>query len=288
MQRPSVSLLVDKFKDCLRYVYDGPVLAWLRHGIDAELLQSAAALAYTTLLALVPLVTVVFSTLSLFPVFEQWVEVAEIFIFDNFVPASGAVVHQYLEGFSAKVGSLTAIGLVSLLLTALLLLATIENAMNSIWGVKGGRRTAQRIMVYWTLLTLAPLMIIASLAISSFLITSALQDRYGGTYGVLEMVVPVLPFLLEVVAFVMLYYLVPNYRTRFVHALIGAVIAAVLFELAKIGFTWYLSTFDAFEVIYGALGVIPIFLIWIYISWLVILIGARYAAKLGAETKQEP
>lgn len=282
MQVPSPS----RFRNWFRHACDNPVLSWIKHGIDADLLQSAASLAYTTLLALVPLATVVFSTLSLFPVFEEWVGIAESFIFANFVPSAGAVVHEYLEGFSSKVGGLTAIGLISLLLTALLLLATIENALNSIWGVKAGRRTAQRIMVYWTLLTLGPLMIIASLAITSFLISSALQETNGGASGGLEYVVPVLPFLLEVVAFVMLYYLVPNYRTRFSHALIGALIAAVLFEVAKIGFTWYLSTFDSFEVIYGALGVIPIFLIWIYISWLVILIGARYAAKLGVQAQQ--
>ncbi len=256
------------------------LLGFLRHGLDGQLLQLAASLAYTTLLAIVPLVTVVFSILSLFPVFEEWASVVEAFIFENFVPTSGAVVNDYLQNFRSQVGKLTAIGLVSLLASALLLLSTIENALNRIWQVRGGRSTGHRIMVYWTLLTLGPIMIIGSLSISSYLLSRALRDTLGLSWGLLEPVIPVLPFLLETAAFVVMYYLGPNYRTRFSHSLVGALIAALLFEVAKIGFTWYVSAYDSFEVIYGALAVIPIFLIWIYISWLVILVGARYAASL--------
>lgn len=255
-------------------------LVWLRHGFDGEVLQLAAALAYTTLLAIVPLVTVVFSVLSLFPVFEEWSQVAETFIFENFVPTAGRVVNAYLEEFSAQAGRLTAIGLVTLLVTALLLLATIENALNTIWGVKEGRSAGQRIVVYWTLLTLGPIMIVSSLAISSYVVSTALLGVDPAASKGLDYLLPFLPFLLELAAFVVMYYLVPNCRTRFVHALVGALVASVLFELSKIAFTWYVSEFNSYEVIYGALGVIPIFLIWIYISWLVILIGARYAARL--------
>ncbi len=256
------------------------ILSWLRLGLDAELLQLAASLAYSTLLAVVPLVTVIFSVLSMFPVFEGWTMTAETFIFENFVPASGEVISEYLQSFSAQVGKLTAIGLVTLLATALLLLATIENALNRTWGVEAGRSTGHRIMIYWTLLTLGPIMIIASLTISSYLISTALFNSGPPAASGFDLLIPVLPFLLELSAFIVMYYLVPNYRTRFVNALVGALIAAVLFEIAKIGFTWYVSEFNSYEVIYGALGVIPIFLIWIYISWLVILIGARYAAQL--------
>lgn len=256
------------------------LLSWLRLGLDGELLQLAAALAYSTLLAVVPLVAVIFSVLSMFPVFEEWTLTAETFIFQNFVPASGEVVSEHLQSFSSQVGKLTAIGLVTLLATALLLLATIENALNRTWGVEAGRSTGYRIMIYWTLLTLGPIMIIASLTISSYLISTALLNGGARATSGLDLLIPVLPFLLELSAFVVMYYLVPNYRTRFVNALVGALVAAVLFEIAKIGFTWYVSEFNSFEVIYGALGAIPIFLIWIYISWLVILVGARYAAQL--------
>lgn len=251
---------------------------WLRLGFDAELLLSAASLAYTTLLAIVPLAAVALSILSLFPVFETWTRTVEEFIFDNFVPATGEVVSDYFHQFSAQVSRLTGIGIVTLLVTALFLLAAIENAMNRLWGVTSGRSAGQRILVYWTLLTLGPILIVASLAISSFLLTQALAAEPSG--GVLPLLVAALPFLLELFAFSMMYYVVPNCPTRFVNSLVGALIATVLFELAKIGFGWYVSAFDSFEVMYGALWVIPVFLIWIYISWLVILVGGRYAARL--------
>lgn len=263
------------------------VLGWLRHGLNEDVLRLAATLAYTTLLALVPLVTVVFSVLSLFPVFEQWSELAEDFIFANFVPASGEVVSAYLQEFSAQAGRLTAIGLLTLLVTALLLLATIENALNRIWRVQEARSPGQRIMVYWTLLTLGPILIVASLAFSTYVASSALLgiDRVDG--GGQDFLMTTLPPLLEFLTFLVMYYLVPNCRTRFVNAMVGALIATVLFETAKVGFTWYVTEFNSFEVVYGALGVIPIFLVWIYISWLVILIGAGYAALLDRLDSQK-
>ncbi len=254
--------------------------------MDGELFELAASLAYSTLLALVPLATVIFSVLAMFPVFDEWARVAETFIFDNFVPASGEVVRNYLQSFSAQVGKLTVIGLVTLLATALLLLATIENALNRIWGVKPGRSTGHRIMIYWTLLTLGPIMIIASLTITSYLISVALLGGNRTAASGFEVFIPALPFLLELSAFTVMYYLVPNFTTRFRSALVGALVAAVLFEIAKIGFTGYVSEFNSYRVIYGALGVIPVFLIWIYISWLVILVGGRYAARLDHMTAE--
>ncbi len=262
-------------------------LSWVRPGFRPELLTLAASLAYTTLLALVPLATVVFSTLSLFPVFDQWAGVVETFIFQNFVAASGEVVYQHLQDFSAQAGKLTMIGLVMLLITSLMLLANIENAFNRIWGVSSGRSAGQRLMVYWTMLTLGPIMIVASLALSSLLFARAFSG------AVAELVsdstfIPLLPFLLELAAFVVMYYFVPNRSTRFRYILAGALIAAVLFEFAKTGFRWYVTEFDSFEVIFGALGVIPIFLVWLYISWLVVLIGASYAAHIGERTSDTP
>jgi membrane protein len=263
------------------------IFSWIGHGIDGELMQLAASLAYTTLLSLVPLFTVVLSILSAFPVFEQWTLTLEHFIFANFVPASGELVSSYLRDFSNQAGRLTAIGLATLLVTALLLLSNIENALNRIWGVRAGRSAGQRILVYWALLSLGPIMIVASLTITSYLISNSLTDSIPIGGSVVEKLVSALPFVLELASFSGMYYLVPNHPTRFLHSLVGALIATVLFEGAKIGFTWYLTRFNSFEVIYGALGVIPIFLIWIYISWLVILIGARYAASLDVVAKSD-
>ena len=264
------------------------ILSWLQHGLDGEVLRLAATLAYATLLAVVPLVTVMFAVLSLFPVFGQWTQLAESFIFAHFVPAAGEVISDYLQQFSAQAGRLTVIGLLTLLVTALLLLATIENALNRIWGVSQGRSAAQRILVYWTLLTLGPIMVVGSLAFSSYLVSSALLGIDRVDNGSRDLLVTMLPALLEFLTFLLIYHVVPNCVTKLVHSIVGALIATVLFETAKVGFTWYVSEFNSFEIVYGAFGVIPIFLVWIYISWLVILIGAGYAARLDAVERGKP
>ncbi len=253
---------------------------WFRHGFDGETLILSAALAYTTLLAVVPLITVVFSALSLFPVFQEWSTTVEAFVFDNFVPASGEVINTYIQQFRGQVGKLTLFGLVTLLLTSLMLLSTIENALNKIWRVATGRSPGQRLLVYWTLLTLGPILVVASLAVSSYLLATELMSGVVESASGTRMLFKALPFLFEFCSFVLLYYVVPNREIRLAHAAFGAVVAVILFEIAKVGFTWYVTDFNSFEVIYGALGVIPVFLIWIYISWLVILAGARYAARL--------
>lgn len=247
-------------------------------GFTGETLTLAASLAYVTLLSVVPLVTVVFSTLSLFPVFAEWSEAVEQFIFSNFVPASGEVINDWIQKFRGQAGSLTAIGLVTLLITSLMLLTSIENALNKIWDVKEGRRFSQRLLVYWTLLTLTPILLVASLAFSSTILTSALLTRLLAEIDSAVYVVSILPFIFEWLTFSLLYFVLPNRDTHFSYAAIGALVTTILFEISKFGFAWYVNSFDSFTVIYGAFGVIPIFLIWIYISWLVILAGARYAA----------
>ena len=245
-------------------------------GFSGETLVLASALAFSTILALVPLVTVVFSALSLFPVFDDWKLIIEQFIFANFVPATGAVVNEYLQTFRAQAGRLTVVGLLTLMATSLMLLATIENAFNRVFEVVEGRTPGQRILVYWALLTLGPILIVASLAFTSYLLAeSVLGDviRLGSS---VESILPTLPMVFEALSFFILYSLAPNTKVSLAPAVYGAIIATVFFEIAKTGFSFYVTRFNSFEVIYGAFGVIPVFLIWVYISWLVILAGGCY------------
>ena len=241
----------------------------------------AAALSFTTLIALVPLLTVTLSMLSLFPVFETWTLKLEEILFRQFVPTAGEAVRDYLLEFSDKAGQLTAVGLVFLFVSSLLLLATIEDSFNDIWRVRRGRRFFQRLLVYWALLTLGPVMIVASLSISSaFMSVADVPDHpllVGATAGLLRY----LPFILETGAFVLFYKTIPNTDVRMVHALAGGVVAALLFELAKQAFAYYILNFPSYQVIYGALATIPIFFVWVYLSWLVLLVGAVIAAVLG-------
>ncbi len=241
----------------------------------------AAALSFTTLLALVPLATVLFAMLSLFPVFETWQVWLEDMIFRNFVPASGDAVRTHLRQFSDKAGQLTALGLLFLIASSLLLLFTIEDAFNDIWRVKRGRKLFVRLLVYWATLTLGPVLIAVSLSMSSTMLSLAATQ--GGVLldGLTATLARYLPFLLELGAYILFYMAIPNTDVKFRHALTGGVIAAILFELTKLGFGYYIINFPSYEVIYGALASIPIFFIWIYLCWLVMLAGAVITAVLG-------
>ncbi len=250
----------------------------LSHG---HYFREAAALSFSTVLALVPLLAVVFSALSLFPIFDTWSSAIQEFVYLNFVPQLGEQIRTYIEEFSANTGQLTIWGLVFLLVTALTLLATIEDAFNDIWKVEKGRSLGHRVLVYWTMLTLGPILIALSLSLSSYmwsLATFAEREVVNNLKGTM---LGYLPFMLEFVAFLLFYFSVPNCTVRFKHALIGGLVAGLLFELAKYGFGQYLSHVKSYQLIYGALAILPVFLIWIYLSWLVVLIGAYITAAFG-------
>lgn len=241
----------------------------------------ASALSFSSVLALVPLMTVVFSALSLFPVFKSKSGDIQDFIYRNFLPKLGDQIQIYLQEFSANAGQLTLWGLVFLLITTLTLLATIEDAFNRIWKVKSGRPMGQRILVYWAMLTLGPIMIAISLSVSSYLLSLSILQGQDVVLSLKSQLLRSLPFILELLSFVFFYYSVPNCEVRFKHAFIGGFVAVVLFELAKFGFTQYLGNFNSYQRIYGTLAILPVFLIWIYLSWLVVLIGAYIAAAFG-------
>ena len=249
---------------------------------DDHVQTNAAALAFTTILALVPAAAVMFSMLSVFPVFQDWATELESFVYDNLVPAAGDLVRSHLQEFIGQTGRLTAFGLLFLLVSALLLLFTIEETLNKIWRVETSRSVMQRLLSYWAVLTLAPLLMGASLSLTSYFISTALQGG-GGVAEARGWFLGLMPLMFEMLAFVLLYTAVPSKPIRLRHALVGGATAAILFEVTKRGFTWYISNFHSYEIIYGALSSIPIFLLWIYLSWLVVLVGAEVTALLGED-----
>ncbi len=237
-------------------------------------LQTAGALSYTTLLALVPLLTVTVYALSAFPMFGALSDRIHDFIFTNFIPATGEVVQKYLEQFAQKAARLTTVGVLFLFVTALMVMDTIDQTLNDIWRIKVKRKRIASFTVYWAVLTLGPLLVGMSLATTSYLTSLPLiQETVGG--NVKAMLLGFLPFVFTVTAFTILYTLVPNCPVRIRHALLGAVSAAVLFEVAKRGFTLYVTQVPTYAVIYGTLAAIPIFLLWVYISWVIALLGAE-------------
>ena len=248
---------------------------------QGHLHRVASALAFTTLLALVPLITVSFSILSLFPFFSSWRGSVEDFLYSNLVPATGDVVSGHLREFASQAGTLTGLGLVVLMATALLLLSTIEDALNGIWGVRKGRTPMQRLLLYWAMLTLGPILAAASLSLSSYLGSLVFLDLIPDKQLLSTTALLGLPALVEGLGFLLIYLVIPNCPVRFRYALTGAITAMVLFEMAKHVFILFIANFNTYQIIYGALWTIPVFLVWIFVSWLVTLLGACVAAEMA-------
>jgi len=249
--------------------------------VHTRVVQIAASLSFTSLLSLVPLVTVALILLSAFPMFDSMRDQVQAFIFGNFIPSVGDNIQDYVLKFAGQAGKLGLWGVSFLVVVALLLIRTIDRAFNHIWHVKSHRSFLGSFLIYWAVISLGPVLLGASLAISSYL--ASLQLFSDGSFGQLQSLwVRLLPLLLSVVAFSVLYGLVPLCRVRVVHALCGGVLAAVLFEGVKAGFVVYLKHFGTYEFIYGALSALPIFLLWIYCCWLVVLFGALFTRCLSS------
>lgn len=251
-------------------------------------LQAAGALTYTTLLALVPLMTIAFAIFSAFPAFQSVQDRIEILLFDNLVPEVGLVVRSHLTEFIHNATNLTAVGVAALAVSAVLLLSTIESVFNTIWRVKRDRPLVTRLLIFWTVLTLGPVLLGVS-----FSLTTGVFDFIGQIAGEGVAYVPIsidgpgwgfvggrgLAALLQTVAFTALFMLVPARPVGLRDALVGGAVAGVSLEVLKLAFRFYLVSFPSYQTIYGALATFPIFLIWVYLSWTVVLIGAVFAAS---------
>jgi membrane protein len=245
------------------------------HFQEDRCFEEAASLSYTSLLSMVPLLAVVFGIVSAFPVFNEWSSNLQSLIFDNFLPDTGEQIVPHINTFLDSVSSLTLPGTLMLFVTALLLMVRIEVAFNRIWRVDRNRSLTNRIVMYWAVLTLGPLLIAAAIALSAQRIFGATGIAGGLPPGLQTLGI----FLLSWLVFTLFFVLVPNRRVRFRDALIGAFLSTVLFSLAKIGFVAYVSNTN-YKVIYGALATVPIFLFWLYLVWIVVLLGASLAASL--------
>ncbi|KJF86370.1 virulence factor BrkB family protein [Photobacterium phosphoreum] len=245
-----------------------------------RLTVTAGSMAYVTLLSLVPLLTVVVSALSAIPAFAGAGTQVQQFVITNFVPAAGAVVTTYLNEFVVNAGKMTVVGIGALFVVAMMLISSIDKSLNYIWRVKKKRRWIISLAVYWMILTLGPILLGSSLALSSYLGSLALLD-HRTLHGVVQQSLQWLPSMMSGLAFLLLYALVPNCKVQFKHALIGALCSSILFELSKKGFVIYLAHFHSYQMIYGALSVIPILFVWVYLCWCIVLLGAEITASLG-------
>jgi membrane protein len=245
-----------------------------------EVGRTAASLAFTTLLGLVPLFTVAFAYVSRFPLFARSQDALEAFLLRFFLPGSGAVVRRYLTEFVAKSGELKGVSTLFVVITAVLLVWQVDREINTIWGTREPRSFARRIFVYALALTAGPALIGAAVYFINWLIEQSIAATPLGAEALSLLVQPVALFV-DTAVFTLVYAFVPARTVPFRLALVGGLLAAVAFETAKHGFRFYITQVPTYQVIYGALATLPLFLIWIYLSWVIVLVGAAITATLA-------
>jgi membrane protein len=247
--------------------------------VEDRCIQIASSLTFTTLLALVPIITVALTIVSAFPVFESFIGHLQRFLINNIVPESVSAITIYAAQFSENTTQLTAVGMAFVAVTALMLMITIDGAFNAIWRVSRPRSLLQRILVYWTMLTVGPIFVGASLSLTSYLVRLSL-GLIDNPPGVALLLLRFVSLLLTSVALGLLYKTVPNRSVLKRDALLGGVSAGVCLEAMKQGFSFYIAHFPTYRLVYGAFAAVPVFLLWIYLSWLIVIGGAVLAALL--------
>ena len=240
----------------------------------------AANLTLTGLLALVPLLTLMVSTFQLLPGMKGTRRTLEDFLFEHFVPGAGAAVKTHVLEFVSRAGQLKLAGAVVLIVTALMLMGTIDRAVNGIWGTRPSRRFGRKWLLYWAILTLGPLLIGLSVGVSSYFFSLPyIKEAAGAARSSLTFMVPLT---LTTLGFFVFFAWVPNRPVRASHAWSAAIFSAVLFELAKRGFGLFVTAMPTYKAVFGALAALPILVIWMYLSWSILLLGAELCHALGS------
>jgi membrane protein len=266
------TLLIDKAKLSYGYL----LFVWRRCQED-NIKVPAGHLAYVTLLSIVPFLAVIFYMLSAFPMFSELNKIMEDLIYNNFVPTSGDAIKNHVGGFIENTKQMSMMGIASLIVIALLLISTIDQTINRIWRCTNKRSMVQAFTIYWTILSLGPIILGSSIALSSYLF-STVQDQ--GFLSIGQKLLSFMPFLISWVAFSGVYTLVPHQRVNFRYSTAGGLVASILLTFGTDLFTLYITNFPSQQVIYGALAVIPILFVWIYFNWLIVLFGAEVTATL--------
>ncbi|WP_175940061.1 MULTISPECIES: YihY family inner membrane protein [unclassified Caballeronia] len=247
--------------------------------------QVAGSLTFTSVLSLVPLATVAFALFTAFPIFGSFQASLQDFLADHLMPAQiNSQILGYLNEFASKAKGLTTVGMIILLVTSVMTMMTVESAFNVIWRVKKARPLAQRVLVYWSIITLGPILFGCSLSISSYVFAHSVA--YAGSHNLMP---PVVEWLLTgvslpltVFGFTITYVYMPNCKVEWRDAVVGGLIAAVAFEIGKRGFGLYVRSIPTYTAVYGAFASLPVFLLWVYLCWMIALVGAMLTSALPA------
>jgi membrane protein len=254
---------------------------WQRF-VDDKCFETAGALSYTTLVSLVPLMVAALAMFSAFPAFEGARDTLLDFVFHHFVPAAGRHVEEAMQGFAKNASQLTGISLLVMLFSAISMMVSIEDRLNRIWRVQTPRRWGSRLLLYWTALTLGPVLVVGGLAVSSYLTALPLLQGAAVQLGTEGRLLRLVPSTATFVTLWLMYVLIPNRHVSRRNAAIGALLGTLLFAIARWGFRLFVHGGHTYQQIYGALAAIPIFLAWIYLSWIIVILGASVAASASA------
>ena len=261
---------------------------WQRF-VDDKCFETAGALSYTTLVSLVPLTVAVLAMFSVFPVFQSARDTLINFVFNNFVPAAGEKVQETIQSFADNAKGLTGLSILVMLFSALSMMISIEDRLNRIWRVHQARRWGSRLLLYWAALTLGPILVGGGIAATSYVAAMPLLGMAADQIHTIGMsLLATLPFLVTFFTLWLMYTVIPNIKVSRRDAAMGALLGAVLFEIARWGFGQFVSNAQNYQKIYGALAAIPIFLLWIYLSWVIVILAASIAASISAYEYHPP
>ncbi|MBI1985845.1 MAG: YihY family inner membrane protein [Rhodospirillales bacterium] len=275
-----VSVDRDRLKNRLGRLSEFCRYVWSRFHSE-RCLRMAASLSYTSLLAIVPLTAIAFAMLAAFPVFDGVREEFQTVLFANLLPDSAEAMRDYFDQFVRNTARLTAVGIVGLALTAVLLLGTIESSLNAIFRVARPRALVPRLLAFWALITLGPLLLGASFSLSTFFFAATEWLALDILTGPVGRLAKFMPTVIIIVLLVFFYAVIPNRPVRLGAAAIGGILAGLLFAALRGVFGYYVASFPTYQTIYGAVSVVPIFLVWMYLSWTVVLLGAVLTAAAG-------
>ena len=268
-----------RFKHCINF------MSFLRSRIQTDnILRVASSLSYTSLIALVPFIAIGLAIFSAFPVFSDMREQLQETLIHNLIPSIGHEVSAYINDFVSATAKLTAVGVIGIAITAVLLLSTIENSFNYIFKVYKPRSIKTKITLYWTIITLGPLLYGAGFSLRGYFF--ALQKIMPEDFGV-NRLLAFLPAVFTLLAIMMVYILVPNKKVRILNAFWGALSALVGFYIMRKFFGTFIASSMTYTTLYGAMAAIPLLLVWLYFNWAVVIFGAAITAALDEYTEEK-
>lgn len=278
--------LVNKFTTPYLKTFKNFLIFLTQRAKSDTILRVASSLSYTSLIAIVPLFAIGLAIFSAFPVFSEIRDQIQMLMLQNVVPDLEEEISLYFTSFVSATAKLTTVGVVGIAITAILLLSTIENSLNFIFKVYKPRSIKTKITLYWTVITLGPLLLGTAFSLRGYIyaLENFMPDAIRGTQICLS---ALLPNILTILALMLLYVLVPNKKVNILHAFLGAFIATVLFFILRKCFSTFLASTNTYSVLYGALAIIPIMLIWLYLIWAAVIFGAVITAAIS-EFKELP